>query len=87
MQGRIARGAVLGFKFSDKLVEARLVGDVGAGELQDALASEGVFERLFAYGAFAANKCALSPRAASVRGARHDVVVDAAHSSRMAADD
>lgn len=86
MQRRIAGWAVLGLKFPNEFIKARLVGDVGAGELEDTFASKSVFQGLFAHGAFASDKCALSPRTASVYGARHHVVVDAANSSGIAAD-
>jgi hypothetical protein len=63
------------------------VGNVGARELQYALASKGVLEGFFAHGAFAADKGSLAPRAASVDVAGHDVVVDAPDPPGAAADD
>lgn len=50
---------------------------VGAGELQDPLAPESVFEGLFADGALATHKGPLAPRPAAVGYCRHAVAVEA----------
>lgn len=55
-QGCITGGAVLAFKLANILVEASLMRDMGAGELQDALPSKGMFKGFFADGTLAANK-------------------------------
>lgn len=52
-----------------------------AGKLQNSLALESVFQGLFANGAFAAYKCSFAPQAASIGGARHDVVVNGTDSA------
>lgn len=76
MQGGIACRAVLRLDLANEFVETGFVRDVGARELKDALALEGVFEGFFADGTFATNECSFSPQAASVRGAGHDVVFE-----------
>lgn len=61
-QWRVARGAFLGLKFLDELVEACFVGDMAARQLQDALAAQRVFQRLLACCALCADQGALSSR-------------------------
>ncbi len=61
MQGRVACWTVLRLDLSNEFVEAGLVGDMGARELEDTLALEGVFEGFFADGAFAPDECSFSP--------------------------
>lgn len=69
-QWRIAGWAVLRLELLDVLVEAGLVRDVGAGELEDALAAQGVFERFIADGALASNEGPLPARTTSI-GVQH----------------
>lgn len=64
---RIAGWAVLRIKFLDVLVEACLMRDVTAGELEDALAAQGVFEWFFAHCTLAADKGPLPAVSTSVR--------------------
>ena len=59
----VAGGAVLRIELLDVLVEAGLVRDMAARELQDALAAQGVLKRLLADGALAADESALTARA------------------------
>lgn len=66
MKRGVACRAVLRLNLSDKLVEAGLVRDVGARELQYPLAAEGVLQRLLADSALAADKGALAARSTPV---------------------
>ena len=72
-QGRVAGGAVLRFELLDVFVETGLVGDVAAGELQDAFAAEGVLEGLLAHGALAPDEGPFpaGPRPLQLQHARH----------------
>lgn len=70
VQRCITRGAVLGVKLANEFVKARLVGDVLARELQYALATQRVLERLLAYCTLASHERAFPPVATSV--ATHD---------------
>lgn len=56
--------------------------DMLARELEDPLAPKRMLERLFAYGAFAANKGSLASRATTICRCRHYVIVDTSDSSR-----
>jgi hypothetical protein len=67
MQRRIACWAVLGLEIAYEFVEASLVGDVLAGELQYPLTTKGVLERFLADSAFVADKGAFPAGAALVR--------------------
>lgn len=66
VQWRIAGRTVLRIELANKLVKASLMADVRTRELKDALSPESVLEGLLADGAFAADKGALSPRAATI---------------------
>lgn len=67
MQRGVACRAVLGLDLSDELVEAGLVRDVSARELQDPLAAERVLQRFLADRTLAPNKGALAARSTPVR--------------------
>lgn len=81
VQWRVASRAVLRVEFADELVETSFVRHMRTGELQHALASQSVLQRLFADSAFTANKGPLAPRAAAIRRSSHDVVVDSSTNS------
>lgn len=59
-EGRLALRTELGVGLLDVLVEASLVRNVAARELQHTLATERVLKRLLAHGALAAHKRAIS---------------------------
>jgi hypothetical protein len=47
-------------------IKASFVSYMGAGELQHTLATQGMFQRLFANSALGADECAFPPRATAV---------------------
>lgn len=65
-EGSIARWAVLRLKLADVLVKACFVGHVATGELENALAAQGMFEGFFTDGAFGTDKGPLAPGARAV---------------------
>lgn len=67
MERRIACRAVLSVELADELVETGLVGHMRARELQYPLTPEGMLERLFADGAFAAHEGPLPSISSPVR--------------------
>lgn len=74
-QGGVACWAVLRLcvRLFDIFVEASLVGDVAAGELEDPLAAQGMLKQFLASSTFTTNEGPLPPRprAVGVHQARH----------------
>lgn len=64
---------MLRFELAYVFVKTGLVGYMAAGKLQYSLTAQGVFERLLAHGAFAADEGPLAPgpRPLNVEDARH----------------
>lgn len=78
---RFARWTVLSVDIANKLIKAGFVGHVSTRKLQDAFSLQCVFQGFVAHRALAANKSSLAAQPASVRSARHDVVVDGSDSA------